>query len=107
MTDIRRVSLFSKLNPMLYKALETATAFAKLRGNAYVELVHWLHQILQQQDSDMLRIIRRAGLNLDAVEQVLTHDKNSRLKVDRGHGAAGRHLVRHRRRLTGAAVTKP
>ncbi|WP_418130268.1 type VI secretion system ATPase TssH [Variovorax sp. 375MFSha3.1] len=71
MTDIRRVSLFSKLNPMLYKALETATAFAKLRGNAYVELVHWLHQILQQQDSDMLRIIRRAGLNLDAVEQDL------------------------------------
>ena len=71
MTDIRRVSLFSKLNPMLYKALETATAFAKLRGNAYVELVHWLHQIMQQQDSDMLRIIRRAGLNLDAVEQDL------------------------------------
>ncbi|MET3462108.1 type VI secretion system ATPase TssH [Variovorax atrisoli] len=71
MTDIRRVSLFSKLNPMLYKALETATAFAKLRGNAYVELVHWLHQILQQQDSDLLRIIKRAGLNLDAVEQDL------------------------------------
>ncbi|SCX74415.1 type VI secretion system ATPase TssH [Variovorax sp. EL159] len=71
MTDIRRVSLFSKLNPMLYKALETATAFAKLRGNAYVELVHWLHQILQLQDSDMLRIIKRAGLNLDAVEQDL------------------------------------
>jgi len=71
MTDIRRVSLFSKLNPMLYKALETATAFAKLRGNAYVELVHWLHQILQLQDSDMLRIIKRAGLNLDAVENDL------------------------------------
>jgi type VI secretion system protein VasG len=71
MTDIRRVSLFSKLNPMLYKALETATAFAKLRGNAYVELVHWLHQILQLQDSDMLRIVKRAGLNLDVVEQDL------------------------------------
>jgi type VI secretion system protein VasG len=71
MTDIRRVSLFSKLNPMLYKALETATAFAKLRGNAYVELVHWLHQILQLQDSDMLRIVKRVGLNLDAVEQDL------------------------------------
>ncbi|WP_390347365.1 type VI secretion system ATPase TssH [Variovorax boronicumulans] len=56
---------------MLYKALETATAFAKLRGNAYVELVHWLHQILQLQDSDLLRIIKRAGLNLDAVEQDL------------------------------------
>jgi len=71
MTDIRRVSLFSKLNPMLYKALETATAFAKLRGNAYVELVHWLHQILQLQDSDLRRIVKRAGLNLDAVEQDL------------------------------------
>jgi type VI secretion system protein VasG len=71
MTDIRRVSLFSKLNPMLYKALETATAFAKLRGNAYVELVHWLHQILQLQDSDLLRIVKRAGLNVDAVEQDL------------------------------------
>ncbi len=71
MTDIRRVSLFSKLNPMLYKALETATAFAKLRGNAYVELVHWLHQLLQLQDSDLLRIVKRAGLNLDAVEQDL------------------------------------
>jgi type VI secretion system protein VasG len=71
MTDIRRVSLFSKLNPMLYKALETATAFAKLRGNAYVELVHWLHQILQLQDSDLLRIVKRAGLNLDAVEHDL------------------------------------
>ncbi len=71
MTDIRRVSLFSKLNPMLYKALETATAFAKLRGNAYVELVHWLHQILLLQDSDLLRIVKRAGLNLDAVEQDL------------------------------------
>ncbi|MFM9927511.1 type VI secretion system ATPase TssH [Variovorax sp. H27-G14] len=71
MTDIRRVSLFSKLNPVLYKALETATAFAKLRGNAYVELVHWLHQILQLQDSDLRRIVKRAGLNLDAVEQDL------------------------------------
>ncbi|MDQ0027853.1 type VI secretion system protein VasG [Variovorax paradoxus] len=71
MTDIRRVSLFSKLNPMLYKALETATAFAKLRGNAYVELVHWLHQILQLQDSDLLRIVKRGGLNIDAVEQDL------------------------------------
>ena len=71
MTDIRRVSLFSKLNPMLYKALETATAFAKLRGNAYVELVHWLHQLLKLQDNDVLRIVKRAGLNLDAVEQDL------------------------------------
>src|SRR5260221_12845005 len=35
-----------------------------MRGNPYVELVHWLHQILQQQDSDLHRIIKH--FNLDA-----------------------------------------
>ena len=29
-----------------------------MRGNPYVELVHWLHQILQLPDSDLHRIIR-------------------------------------------------
>ena len=36
--------------------------FCKLRGNPYVELVHWLHQILQQQDSDLHRIVAHFGL---------------------------------------------
>ena len=30
-----------------YQAIESATVFCKMRGNPYVELVHWLHQILQ------------------------------------------------------------
>ena len=30
-----------------------------MRGNPYVELVHWIHQILQLQDSDLHRIIRQ------------------------------------------------
>jgi type VI secretion system protein VasG len=34
-----------------------------MRGNAYVETVHWLHQLLQQQDSDVLRIIKHFGLD--------------------------------------------
>src|SRR3954462_6188884 len=72
MTDIRRVSLFSKLNPMLYKALETATAFAKLRGNPYVELIHWLHQILQLQDSDLHRIVRHYELDAAGLARDLT-----------------------------------
>jgi type VI secretion system protein VasG len=37
--------------------------FCKLRGNPYVELVHWLHQVLQMQDSDVHRIVR--GFQLD------------------------------------------
>jgi type VI secretion system protein VasG len=58
MTEISRVSLFGKLNPTLYKAVEGATVFCKLRGNPYVELIHWLHQILNLSDSDLHRIIR-------------------------------------------------
>ena len=45
--EISRVALFGKLNPLAYKAIEGATVFCKLRGNPYVELVHWFHQILQ------------------------------------------------------------
>ena len=58
MSEISRTALFGKLNPLLYKAIEGATVFCKLRGNPYVELVHWLHQILSTNDSDMHRIIR-------------------------------------------------
>jgi len=36
-----------------YKAIEGATIFCKLRCNSYVETVHWLHQLLQNQDSDV------------------------------------------------------
>jgi hypothetical protein len=57
MSEISRVALFGKLNPLAYKAIEGATVFCKLRGNPYVELVHWFHQILQHQDSDLHRIL--------------------------------------------------
>jgi type VI secretion system protein VasG len=63
-SEISRVKLFGKLNPLGYKAVEGATVFCKLRGNPYVELVHWLHQIIQNQDSDLHRITRH--FNLDA-----------------------------------------
>lgn len=63
MTEISRTALFGKLNSLGYKAIESATVFCKMRGNPYVELVHWLHQILQLQDSDLHRIIRHFGLD--------------------------------------------
>ncbi len=63
MTEISRAALFGKLNPVAYKAIESATVFCKLRGNPYVELVHWLHQILQAQDSDLHRIARHFELD--------------------------------------------
>jgi len=63
MADISRAATFGKLNPLLYKAIEGATVFAKLRGNPYVELVHWLNQILQSQDSDVHRVLRHFGVD--------------------------------------------
>jgi type VI secretion system protein ImpH len=41
-SHISRVALFGKLNRLAYKAIEGATVFCKLRGNPYVELVHWI-----------------------------------------------------------------
>ncbi|WP_058912956.1 type VI secretion system ATPase TssH [Entomohabitans teleogrylli] len=58
MAEINRSVLFAKLNPLLFSALESATAFCKLRGNAYVELAHWLHQIIQTPDNDLQLILR-------------------------------------------------
>ena len=63
MAEINRASLFGKLNQVAYKAIESATVFCKMRGNPYVELVHWLNQVLQLQDSDLHRIIKQFDIN--------------------------------------------
>jgi type VI secretion system protein VasG len=72
MADIGRVALFGKLNSVGYKSVESATVFCKLRGNPYVELAHWLHQVLQLQDSDLHRIVRHFGLNASRLAADLT-----------------------------------
>ena len=63
MADISRVALFGKLNDIGYRAIESATVFCKMRGNPYVELVHWIHQLLQLQDSDLHRIIKQFNID--------------------------------------------
>ena len=63
MSEISRVALFGKLNSLGYRAIESATVFCKMRGNPYVELVHWFHQMLQLPDSDLHKIIRAFSLN--------------------------------------------
>ena len=72
MAEISRTALFGKLNGFAYKALEGATVFCKLRGNPYVELVHWIHQFMQSQDSDLHRIIRHFNLNAGKVAADMT-----------------------------------
>ncbi len=63
MSEISRAALFGKLNSLAYRAIEAATVFCKLRGNPYVELVHWLHQILQLQDSDLHQLVRQFNID--------------------------------------------
>jgi len=64
MSGISRAALFGKLNSIGYKALEASVVFCKLRGNPYVELSHWLHQLMQAQDTDLHHIIRAFGLDV-------------------------------------------
>ncbi|RQQ79374.1 type VI secretion system ATPase TssH [Burkholderia stagnalis] len=66
---ISRQTLFGKLGVQLYRGIESATSFCKLRGNPFVELVHWLHQLLQQPDGDLQRIVRHADIDRDALER--------------------------------------
>jgi type VI secretion system protein VasG len=62
MASISRAALFGKLNRIGYRAIESATVFCKMRGNRYVELVHWIHQLLQLQNSDLHRIIKQFNI---------------------------------------------
>ncbi|MCU0725875.1 MAG: type VI secretion system ATPase TssH [Planctomycetes bacterium] len=72
MAEISRAALFGKLNSLAYRAIEAATVFCKTRGNPYVELTHWIHQILTIQDSDLHRIVKQCNLNPSRLAQDLT-----------------------------------
>ncbi|MDF1553061.1 MAG: type VI secretion system ATPase TssH, partial [Deferrisomatales bacterium] len=72
MSDISRVALFGKLNRLGYKAVESATVFCKMRGNPYVELVHWIHQILQLPNSDLHCVIKQFNLEPSRLARDIT-----------------------------------
>ncbi len=72
MAEIKRSILFGKLNPIAYKAVESATILCKIRGNPYVELVHWLNQIFQLADSDVHKIVKHFEVNGSRVATDLT-----------------------------------
>ncbi|WP_043114096.1 AAA family ATPase, partial [Pseudacidovorax intermedius] len=72
MSEISRTALFGKLNPLAYKAIEGATVFCKMRGNPYVELEHWFAQLLQNQESDLHRIVQHYGLDISLLAKDVT-----------------------------------
>ena len=72
MSEISRAALFGKLNGFCYKALSSATDFCKLRGNPYVEIVHWIAQMVQAQDSDVHRIAKHFGVDSAVLAKDIT-----------------------------------
>lgn len=64
MSEISRAVLFGKLNGQLLGSLENATSFCKIRGNPYVELAHWAHQLMQYPEGDWQQILHY--FNIDA-----------------------------------------
>ncbi|MEP7048915.1 MAG: type VI secretion system ATPase TssH [Pseudomonadota bacterium] len=72
MTEISRVNLFGKLNEVCYQTIESATVFCKLRTNPYVEIAHWLHQMLATQDSDLQHLVQQFELDPGSLARDLT-----------------------------------
>jgi type VI secretion system protein VasG len=72
MSGISRESLFGKLNPIAYQAVESATVFCKMRGNPYVELVHWMAQLVQTPGTDIEAIIRHFQLEASTLARDIT-----------------------------------
>ncbi len=73
MAEISLKALFGKMNSLCYKCSESATVFCKMRGNPHVEVTHFIHQVLQLQDSDIHRIIRHYELNPSKLAADLTN----------------------------------
>ncbi len=77
MAEISRTELFGKLNSLAYKSVESATVFCKMRGNPYVELVHWLNMVLQLQNSDLHGIVNHYDLNPSRLASDITASLDS------------------------------
>ena len=72
MAEIKRTELFGKLDDVAYKAIESATVFCKVRGNPYVELVHWMNQIINTDETDIHLILRHFEADASRLSADLT-----------------------------------
>jgi len=72
MADLRPKDLFGKLNQLSYRTLDGAASFSRMRTNPSVELVHWLHQMLNEPEADLQAAIRHFGLDPSRLVSDLT-----------------------------------
>ncbi|TGC29033.1 AAA family ATPase [Escherichia sp. E1130] len=75
-TPVSRSALYGKLTRPLFRSLESATTFCKLRANPYVELIHWLHQLIQQPENDIHNVLRHYQITSSDVETALIQQLN-------------------------------
>jgi len=61
--SFKRKELVAKLNATGVRAFKAAADTAKLRGNPYVELVHFIQQLVLSERSDVQMIIADAGID--------------------------------------------
>ncbi|MER8433090.1 type VI secretion system ATPase TssH [Mesorhizobium caraganae] len=62
--SVKRKELVDKLNPTSKRAFGAAAAAAKLRGNPYVELVHFIEQLVLSERSDVQMILADADVDM-------------------------------------------
>lgn len=68
----KRKELVGKLNPVGVRAFKAAADTAKLRGNPYVELVHFVEQLVLSDRSDVQMIIADAGVDASRLTADMT-----------------------------------
>ena len=72
MIEIDLKKLFDKLSPVSCRGLELATALCMTRTNYNVEIEHWLIRLLENRDSDFVRIQEAFGVELSKLQSDLT-----------------------------------
>ena len=65
--SFKRKELVAKLNPTCVRAFKAAADAAKLRGNPYVELAHFIEQLVLSERSDVQFILADAGADMSRV----------------------------------------
>ncbi|RWC19737.1 type VI secretion system ATPase TssH [Mesorhizobium sp.] len=70
--SFKRKELVAKLNATGVRAFKAAADTAKLRGNPYVELVHFIQQLVLSERSDVQMIVADAGLDASRLTADMT-----------------------------------
>ena len=66
--SIKRKELVGKLNPLCLKAFSQAAQGAKARGNPYVELVHFVSELINSERSDFKILLQSADVDFEKLD---------------------------------------